>query len=348
MNDDSTWLVLVALVGVALGVLLLSTATPVDTASATTDAVSVSQTQVDSDDKAAVYTEKYSVPVVEAGENLTLRERERVLLQGHAENVGQGAVSYYWSAEGRRGYFDNAFQKNVVYTAPSVCGYEECITITLTVTDAKGTRASDQLCVRVLGDPLNCGSVVSGRLCQATTKWCAAPPSPCRVYECPSATAPCESPCVPHVSAISTCSKEPVPCCAYSQGCCASYPTSFRFEGVVSKERVSPLILRRYPDDMDEGAALELHGTLSNPACASVCFCWKADKGRFEDADTLTPIYHAPMSDRYGGEDTTITLAIYDEAGGYAYDQIRIHINNLDYCCSPEASSSNNWLMQRP
>jgi hypothetical protein len=368
VNDNSTWLVLVGLVGVALGVLFLSAGMPVDTASATADTVPVLQTQAESDDKSCLYTESYTAPVVEAGDSLTLRERERALLEGHAENVGEGAVSYYWSAEGRRGYFDNAFQKNAVYTAPSICGCEECVTITLTVTDAKGTRASDQLCVRVLGDPLSCRplrcrslrcrSLPANRICQEQSRWCVAEPSPVRTYECPSTTAPCESPCIPHISATPTCCEMPLPCCSDPCGYGVWQPSWLGEQIVSAPGSLSPLILRRYPDAINEGAALELHGTVSNPTCASVCFCWKADKGWFEDADTLMPIYHAPMSDRYGGEDATITLAIYDEAGGYAYDQIRIHINNLEYCCSPEASLpeaslpeaslSNNWLMRAP
>lgn len=347
MNDDSTWLILVALIGVGLGVLLLSSATPADTGSAVTDTVSVYQTQDQSADKASVYSEELiAPPVVEAGANLTVNEREQVQLHGQAQNVGTGPVSYHWSAEGRQGYFDNAFQRSPVYTAPSICGCQECVTLTLTVTDAQGTSASDRLCVCVLGDPLNCGPVAASRICQEQTRRCVTPSSPGRTYECPSATAPCESPCIRHISVTPTCSEAPLPCCSDPCGCSAWHPSWLGEKTLSAAESPSPLILRRYPDTVNEGTALELYGTVNNRACASVCFCWQANKGWFEDANTLTPIYHAPMSDGYGGEDATITLAIYDEFGGHAYDQIRIHVNNLDYCGSPEASSSNNWLMR--
>ena len=99
---------------------------------------------------------------------------------------------------------------------------------------------------------------------------------------------------------------------------------------------------------MSEDGSVKLYGRVTNPACADVCFSWKASKGTFEDADTLTPIYRAPTSDRFGGEDATITLTIHDEYGNEAYDQIKIHINNLDYSGSPAATTSNNWLMRRP
>ena len=69
---------------------------------------------------------------------------------------------------------------------------------------------------------------------------------------------------------------------------------------------------------------------IANPGCTSVCFSWSASKGWFEDADTLEPVYHAPMSDRIGGERVTISLVIYDGYGGRSYDQIRIDIDNLD------------------
>ena len=75
---------------------------------------------------------------------------------------------------------------------------------------------------------------------------------------------------------------------------------------------------------------MPIEGHISNPACLSVCFTWSASKGWLERADTLQPIYHAPESDRHGGEPVTITLAVYDSSGGRSYDQIRIHIENND------------------
>jgi len=58
---------------------------------------------------------------------------------------------------------------------------------------------------------------------------------------------------------------------------------------------------------------------------------WKADKGWFDDPASLNPIWHAPMSDRCGGEDAHITLTVMGACAGRGYDQIRIHINNPDY-----------------
>ena len=346
MNDNSTWLILVALVGVAVAVFLFSGVAPADVGSETTQIVAVQQTQqVSVQQRPIVRPARVNTPpVVDAGANITLDERESVRLHGEAQNVGSGAVAYHWSAEGRRGQFDNAFQQDPIYTAPSVCGCDECIPITLTVTDATGVSASDVVYVRVQGDPLNCGTP------QMTSR-CAERPNPCwtppKASRCQPVRPPCESSCIQHI-AIPTCSKMPVPCCASPCGWVPGYPLPTDEATVAPADRPSPLILRRYPGTMSEAGSIKLYGTVSNPSCASVCFSWKASKGSFEDSDTLTPTYHAPQSDRFGGENVTITLTIHDEYGDEAYDQIRIHINNLDYGGSPAASSSNNWLMRRP
>jgi len=345
MNDNSTWLILVALVGVALAVFLFSGAAPADVGSEATQTVASQQTQQVTVQKSVVRSATVSAPpIVEAGANLTMDERESVRLHAEAQNVGSGAVAYHWSAKGHRGQFDNAFQQDPIYTAPSVCGCDECIPITLTVTDAHGVSASDQLFVRVRGDPLNCGTPQMSSQCPEHTSPCWTPPKTSR---CQPEPPPCESQCIQHI-APPTCSKTPVPCCASPCGWTPGYPLPSSDVSVRPADRPSPLILRSYPGKMSEAGSVKLFGTVSNPACASVCFSWKASKGYFDDADTLTPIYHAPLSDRFGGEDVTITLTIHDEYSEEAYDQIKIHINNLDYSGSSAASSSNNWLIRKP
>ena len=345
MNDNSTWLILVAMVGIAVAVFLFSGVAPANVGAEAPAAATVQQAQQVSVQRPVVQQSAGSAPlVVDAGPNITLNERESVRLHGVAQNLRSGAVAYHWSAEGRRGRFDNAFQQNPVYTAPSVCGCDECITLTLTVTDANGARTSDQMHVRVQGDPLNCGSPQMTSQCTDRPNPCWTPP---KVSRCQTVRPPCESPCIQHI-AVPTCSNPPVACCASPCGWVPGYPLPTGKATVPPADRPSPLILRDYPGRMNEGGSVKLHGTVSNPACASVCFSWKASKGTFEDADTLMPIYHAPQSDRFGGEDATITLTIHDEYGNEAYDQIKIHINNPNYSGSPAATTSNNWLMRRP
>jgi len=96
------------------------------------------------------------------------------------------------------------------------------------------------------------------------------------------------------------------------------------------KDRAKPAINRHYPATIDEGTSLPLRASVHNPACQSVCFVWSVSKGRLENADTLTPTFHAPLSDRRDGETATITLTLYDASGGRSFDQIRVKIRNTD------------------
>jgi hypothetical protein len=96
------------------------------------------------------------------------------------------------------------------------------------------------------------------------------------------------------------------------------------------KDRAKPSIDRHFPREVREGSSTLLAGTINNPACQSVCFTWSASKGWLENTNTLTPIYHAPESDRLEGETVTISLIVYDVAQGRSYDQIRIKIQNTN------------------
>jgi len=162
-------------------------------------------------------------------------------------------------------------------------------------------------------------------------------PAPCPSGACPSEPeAPCQSPCVEEAPAVSGCSEVPQPC-SCEEGC--EHPSlgipSPAAEPPHPRDRPKPEIDRHYPNAIDEGSTLPLVARVFNPACASVCFTWSASKGWLEDSDTLTPIYHAPMSDRAGGETVTITFTIYDQFGERKYDQIRFKIKNLDYSGPP-------------
>jgi len=154
---------------------------------------------------------------------------------------------------------------------------------------------------------------------------------------CPSEPeVPCQSPCVQPAPVSGGCSEVPQPC-SCDEGC--GHP----FLGLPSppsepphpRDRPKPEIDRHYPASIDEGSTFPLLARISNPVCVPVCFTWSVSKGWIEDPDTLTPTYHAPMSDRAGGETVTITLTIYDQFGGKSFDQIRIPIRNLDYTGPP-------------
>jgi len=271
---------------------------------------------------------------VNAGESFTLHEWGRMRLHGEGYASSGEVLTYHWSVASGWGTFSDASKADPIYTAPSICGCEACIPITLTVTDNRGRSASDQLYVRVRGDDIAC---LSPPCSQEITIPSRCQPSPLR----------CASPCVPLVTPVPRCTRAPVPCCS---------PCGWSMDFLWPPEKrtaeagghATPLIDRHYPRSIPEQSAVLLHGTVSNPACTSVCFTWTASKGSLENADTLDPIYHAPASERFGGEDATITLTIHDGFGKSAYDQVRLHIQNMDYRGAQPTQPGNNWLLRQP
>ena len=94
-------------------------------------------------------------PVVHAGLDRTVGERETVKLNGEGYGPGRTAVTYLWTADGGLGFFENARSPTASYTAPSACDCEETVILTLTVTSASGVSASDSMVLSVR-DPLIC------------------------------------------------------------------------------------------------------------------------------------------------------------------------------------------------
>lgn len=272
-------------------------------------------------------------PVVDAGADVTVGEREAVQLDGIGyDPVGGSLVSYHWTAVGGLGFFSNAHVPDPIYTAPSACDCEDAAVLTLTVTNAAGIGTSDQLVVYVR-DPLACPAeqhTASGTFETSLEI------DPCAPYEMdepcpPKPVVPCESPCVAEVVPVGGCAEVSVPC-PCEEGCGPMWGSSWPFgpKPVQPSDRPKPRIDRHYPAHIAEEMAFQLRGWIINPGCSSVCFAWSASKGWIEGADTLEPIYHAPPSDRTGGERVTITLSIYDGFGERSYDQIRLRIDNLD------------------
>ena len=271
------------------------------------------------------------VPVVDAGRDRTVGERETVKLSGEGYGPSGTVVTYLWSADGGLGFFENPRSPTTTYTAPSVCDCEERVILTLTVTSESGVSASDSMVLSVR-DPLNCPTETyeAGGVFVAGI-------DPCRYVgaeaTCPARPAKaCASPCITDVPAYSGCPEAPVPCPCSTGDCEGEWTRNWPFgpRPEHPRDRAKPRIDRHYLASIDEGSSMSIKGHISNPACLSICFTWSASKGWLEGADTLQPIYHAPESDRRDGEAVTITLAVYDGSSGRSYDQIRIHIVNTD------------------
>lgn len=270
-------------------------------------------------------------PVVNAGLDRTVGEWETMRLSGEGYGPGGTAVTYLWTAEGGLGFFENARSPTTSYTAPSACGCEERVILTLTVTSVSGASASDSMVLSVW-DPLNCPTETYEAGGAFVTVI-----DPCRTVgakaTCPAQPAEaCASPCITDVPAYDGCPEAPVPCPCSTDGCEGGWTSNWPFgpQPEHPRDRAKPRIDRHYFASINEGSAMPIKGHISNPACLSVCFTWSASKGWLEGANTLQPIYHAPESDRRDGETVTIMLAIYDTSGGRSYDQIRIHIVNTD------------------
>jgi hypothetical protein len=328
MNSSTIFLALGVVVVIA-ALLLLSPAPE-----QTTTPVTVASTP-----SGVVGSEPISRPVgtarVDAGPDRTVGERETIELSGSVSLPSGGAVTTTWTAEGGLGFFQNAHSPTTSYTAPSACDCSDEVILTLTAVGANGVRASDSMILSVR-DPLACPAETyeaSGSFvtvidpCYDTSHLATCPAQP---------SEPCTSPCITDVPASDGCPEVPVPCPCSIDGCedggipgwTGSWP--FGPQPEHPRDRPKPRIERHFSASIPEKGAMRIRGTISNPACVPVCFVWSVSKGWLEGANTLEPVYHAPESDRRGGETATITLTCYDSSGGRSYDQIRFQIVNTD------------------
>jgi len=325
MNSSSTLLIL-GVVGVVIALLLL--------APATTQSPELGPGVPSTSIGAEPISRTVGTPTVNVGPDRTVGERETIELSGTVHVPGGGELAYQWTAEGGLGTFANAHSRTTTYVTPSACGCDDRVLVTLTVTGASGVSVRDSLILSIY-DPIACpvesyetgGSFVTViDPCRADNARAMCPARPVE---------PCTSPCITDAGSTGGCTEVPIPCPCAVGGCDAQWggwgadwPFGARPEH--PRDRPKPRIDPHYPASIGEGRSTPIRGTISNPACVSVCFTWSASKGWFEGADTLEPVYHAPESDRRGGETVTITLTAYDAAGGRSYDQIRIDILNDD------------------
>jgi len=330
MNSNSTLLVLLA-VGAVLAVLLLFGSAPDTTDTTGASASTPTPSRPLASETPVVATSAATVPVVDAGPDRTVNEREDVRLSGSGYDPAGGRVITYWSAENGLGYFEDPYDPNTIYTAPSACNCEDKITLVLTVTNASGVSVSDRVCLSIR-DPLECPAPIYG----TSGSFVVMPTSDACVVERPTCPAvpsqACESPCITEAPIADGCLEVPAPCaCGSSDGCGEVFETAWPFgpEADHPRDYAKARIARQFPERMTEERATPLLGIVENPACLSVCFDWSVSKGWLEHADTLQPIYHAPASHRVGGETVTIKLTVYDGHGNRSFDQIRIQIDNV-------------------
>jgi hypothetical protein len=321
MNGSSLVVVLL-LLGIALGALLLfSTPPPAPAATAVSTG--------SSSEFVMGQTELAQPLAVNAGADRTVGERESIRLDGSSRG-GSGAVAYRWTSSSNLGYFSDPTRADAIYTAPSACDCCQDVTLTLFVTDRSGATANDAAVLRIR-DPIACPPLRGcGDVALAVAPACPPPPCPARVKTlCPEPDIPCDGPCVSYAPDRPACGQVPVPCRCAGE-CGPSWDSSWPqiVPRLLPEERPAPFIVRQFPTHVVEGSATPLRALVRNPACSSVCFAWSASQGWFERGDTLEPIYHAPTVQRADGERIAITLTIHDATGRPSVDQIRIQIDD--------------------
>jgi len=330
MSSSNSTILIIAGIGLALiALLLLLGPRPEPT---TNTAVAPPPTST-VEPYAAVRSSSSSAPVVHAGLDRTVGEREIIELSGEGYDPRGLSVTYTWTAEGGLGFFENAHSPVTAYTAPSACDCDDVVILTLTMTSASGVSVSDQMVIAVR-DPLACPIPTY----ESSGYYVTVPADVCQddIAEapCPAMPSePCDSPCISETSVDDGCPEPPIPCpCTEDVDCAGLWQTGWRFDEQPGhpKDRAKPSIGRHFPREMNEDSVIALQGYIRNPACQSVCYTWSASKGWLENANTLTPIYHAPESDRLEGETVTINLIVHDTAQGRSYDQIRIKIRNTN------------------
>jgi len=325
MNGSSLLLLLVA-IGVGLAALFLFSAPAAGPELAVTPAPALAQ-EVGGSSLGSYGGAGRPSLVADAGADVAVGERETVRLAGIGYDAAGGPVTTLWSAESRLGFFSDPHALDSTYTAPSACGCEDCVTLTLTVFGRSGVSVSDTMTLYVR-DPWACPSSRTTCGSPPAVVTCCTAPAPV-VDRCPRPDIPCDSPCISQAPAVPACGQVPV-ACRCSQGCGPAWDSAWPVSSapLAARDRPRPMIVRQFEPHVLEGTSVRLRGTIANPSCASVCYVWSATKGWFEGADTLEPIYHAPWTDRPDGEAVIVTLTAYDAAPAASYDQIRFRIDN--------------------
>ena len=122
MSSSNSTILIIAGIGVGLLALLLllgSSPEPVTPVGVVAPPVLSGEPYV------PVVSASSSTPVVHAGLDRTVGERERVELSGEGFDPSGLPVTYLWTAQGGLGFFENAHSPTTIFTAPSACDCNE-------------------------------------------------------------------------------------------------------------------------------------------------------------------------------------------------------------------------------
>ncbi len=82
---------------------------------------------------------------------------------------------------------------------------------------------------------------------------------------------------------------------------------------------------------VDEGASIQLHGTVTDDDCGVTSVHWEATAGSFDDPCSLNPVYTAPFVNCCQGEDVKVTLIATDKCGATSSDSFILHVRNVNH-----------------
>ena len=86
-----------------------------------------------------------------------------------------------------------------------------------------------------------------------------------------------------------------------------------------------------------EGESLQLHGTVCDPDGNLARVWWTAEKGHFDNACTLDPVYYAPIFSCDSDETVRIILHATDRCGEEGSDSLVVTVKNINH--SPEVTA---------
>ena len=96
---------------------------------------------------------------------------------------------------------------------------------------------------------------------------------------------------------------------------------------------------------IDEGTSVQLTCSASDPDNHALTYTWQAagNRGSFDNASLLHPMYTAPLTDRCEGEAIVLTLTVTDACGACASDTMSVHVRNL--CAVPTVDLGPDFAM---